>query len=417
MIEKKQIKQQIIIYIFLFIGVFLFILYKIGAEIKFNYQIQIIEQEEVLYQVIGEEKMGEATVYAVSQLLKGIKKEEQIEIGRKIMDSYGYREPFYGIFESRSKKMQQYLYLYGVFLLCIIMLGLGGLIFLLRKKQKLELREMEHVLERFQTGKYNIILPFYEEGIYSQINYKFGILEKILIEKEEKLQKEKEETKSLVTNISHQLKTPLAALDTCFSLLLEEELSQKEQKEFMERSKEQIIHLEKLVDALVNISRLETGLIEIKKELSDVFKTILQAVNMVYVKAATKQITIELEDTLSIKVAHDIKWTAEAFVNILDNAIKYSPIGSKIYIRMQKRKSYLRIEIEDEGIGVKKEEYNQIFKRFYRGNHAAIKKQEGSGVGLYLTRLILEEQYGTISVHSKLESQGKGSIFIVQLFL
>lgn len=107
-----------------------------------------------------------------------------------------------------------------------------------------------------------------------------------------------------------------------------------------------------------------------------------------------------------------MKWTVEAIANILDNAIKYSQCGSDIQIRAQKLYSFVRVEIEDKGIGIPKEEQNKIFTRFYRGNNDIVKNQEGSGIGLYLSRSILEEQGGTVSVRSSL---GKGSIFVIQL--
>ena len=120
-------------------------------------------------------------------------------------------------------------------------------------------------------------------------------------------------------------------------------------------------------------------------------------------------VTSEFED---IPLYLDLKWTVEAIANILDNAIKYSQCGSDIQIRVQKLYSFVRVEIEDKGIGIPKEEQNKIFTRFYRGNNDIVKNQEGSGIGLYLSRSILEEQGGTVSVRSCL---GKGSIFVIQL--
>lgn len=115
---------------------------------------------------------------------------------------------------------------------------------------------------------------------------------------------------------------------------------------------------------------------------------------------------------------HDIKWTKEAIVNVLDNAIKYSPKDSQIQITMEKQIHFFRIEIRDEGIGIKKEEINRIFQRFYRGKQEVIKQAEGSGVGLYLTRKILEEQGGNITVVFPYgKEKTKGSTFAIMLSL
>ena len=127
---------------------------------------------------------------------------------------------------------------------------------------------------------------------------------------------EREETKVLVTDISHQLKTPVAALKTSFEILQSDDLSAAEQREFLERCSIQIVRLEELVAALVNISRMETGMITLKKEEKNLFETLLLAVNRIYPKAEEREIEIELEaeDALQqIKVFHDEKWLCEAF--------------------------------------------------------------------------------------------------------
>ena len=146
-----------------------------------------------------------------------------------------------------------------------------------------------------------------------------------------------------------------------------------------------------------------------KTALTDI---LVGAVNTVYHKASGKNIEIVTEDFEDVKVNVDRKWTVEALANILDNGIKYSPAGSTISIRVNKLFSFVRIEIQDQGIGIPREERNRIFSRFYRGSDETVKKQEGSGVGLYLTRRILEDQRGTVSVRS---SAGEGSTFAVQL--
>ena len=100
-------------------------------------------------------------------------------------------------------------------------------------------------------------------------------------------------------------------------------------------------------------------------------------------------------------------------INLLENAIKYSDDNTKIEIRIRKRVSFLRIEMEDEGIGIPKEEYNRIFQRFYRGNSPRVRKESGSGVGLYLTREIITKHNGTIRVSAG--KYGSGTLFIIQL--
>lgn len=228
---------------------------------------------------------------------------------------------------------------------------------------------------------------------------------------------EREETKVLVTDISHQLKTPAAALKTSFEILQSDGLSEAEYQEFLERCSIQILRLEELVAALVNISRMETGMIALKKAERNLFDTILLAVNRIYPKAEEKGIAIALEadEALQhIKVLHDPKWLCEAFLNVLENAVKYSAGQTKITIRMVKLSVYLRIEIEDEGIGIPGNEWNRVFQRFYRGAAREVQEESGSGVGLYLAREIAARHEGTLAVAAP-RHQKQGSCFVFQV--
>ena len=164
-------------------------------------------------------------------------------------------------------------------------------------------------------------------------------------------------------------------------------------------------------------------MIQIEKCKVPILDTIVTAVNCVYPKALEKNIELvfdyneELEDYV---IVQDKKWLSEAIINVLDNAIKYSPSNSEVFVRLQKRHGFVRIEIEDRGIGIPKQEYHKIFQRFFRGTMPAVKEENGSGIGLFLTREIIERHHGTITVSSYL-GQGEnsnnrhGSIFVIQL--
>ena len=236
-------------------------------------------------------------------------------------------------------------------------------------------------------------------------------LEQKLRLKTAKFNEEHDNTKTLVTDISHQLKTPISAMKVCFDMYLEAE-TKEERDEFLNRSRIQMDKLENLTAALINISRLENNMITLTPEDVSLTDVLIGAINTEYHKAVAGDVEIETEDFEDVELRLDRKWTVEAFANIIDNAIKYSPPHSVVTIRVNKLFSFVRIEIEDRGIGIPKDERNRIFARFFRGSADAVKEQEGSGVGLYLTRKILEDQGGTVSVKSKL---GEGSTFVIQL--
>ncbi len=283
----------------------------------------------------------------------------------------------------------------------------------MRKKQEKQLNDILDVLNQFAIGRYDYRNLSYQEGVNSKIHNRLEKLGESIVFHHQNLLAEKEATKSLITDISHQLKTPLAGLKTSQYILQEEELTEQERREFVDLMGRQIAHLENLTSALVNVSRMETGLIAIQPENADILQTIKEAVESIHSKAEGSGIIVDDSETLSFMLDHDPKWTREALANILDNAVKYSPAGSRIRIRTEPGNFFFRIEISDEGIGVPVEECSRIFTRFYRGKGAAVKETEGSGVGLYLARKIVEEQQGNITV--KNGRNGMGTIFIVQL--
>lgn len=237
-----------------------------------------------------------------------------------------------------------------------------------------------------------------------------------LMTKTQALAEERDHTKTLVTDISHQLKTPVSALKSCFAMCTEAD-TEEERMDFLQRCSLQMNKLENLVAVLINISRLETSLISLREETVSLSDLLTDAVNTVYEKALQKNISIEVhmsdqDDDTPISLLVDRHWTAEAIANILDNAVKYSPTESTVHMRIHRLYSYVQLEIADQGIGIPKEEYNQIFKRFYRGSHPAVKQTEGSGVGLYLTRRIIEKQNGAVTVKSTVR---QGTVFNVHL--
>lgn len=378
------------------------------------------EKIEILSVMMEEQEKGTDSLTTAAGLLKGIRDTAGAR-GRDILKSYGYLNGQVNWYSLELRRDIEKILLLSVLLFIVYLLTIFCCHKALKKQNQKELGELGMILEQFLKRMYDLDIEKQYQGKdagWEQIYGQMERLREMLSLNEERLVQEKEETKSLVTDISHQLKTPVAGLKACFEILQQDYLKPEEQAEFLKQCSRQLQGLEMLVGALVNISRMETGMIQIKRETADILETLVAAVNRVYLKAEEKQIAIEFEeseDLESMKIPHDVKWVCEAFINLLENAIKYSPGQTTIHIRMMKRTTFLRIEIEDEGIGIPKEDYHKIFKRFYRGDSQAVKEAEGSGVGLYLTREILGMHGGSVTVSSRTKGKKRGSTFVVQI--
>ena len=221
----------------------------------------------------------------------------------------------------------------------------------------------------------------------------------------QKTQTEREKMKALVSDISHQTKTPLANI-LLYAQLLEEKTKDEEEKELAQQILNQTAKLEFLIQALIKMSRLETDVLEVMPVCQSVNPLIEQAVEEIRGKAAQKQIKINVEKIDEIQAVYDLKWTLEALGNILDNAVKYSSVGSLIRVEVKEYEFYVCIRVQDQGMGIPEGERTQIFERFYRGSQ--VQQEDGIGIGLYLARQILQKEKGYIKVQSK---PGEGSCF------
>lgn len=224
---------------------------------------------------------------------------------------------------------------------------------------------------------------------------------------ERKINEEKNNLKELITNISHQTKTPLTNI-LMYSELLREVSEGGDGETYAKEICMQAKKLELLIDALVKMSRLEVGVYQyelLETHYSEIMKRVAAQAHL---EAQNKNITIYINDEQDYTVLLDEKWVAEAVYNIVDNAIKYSDRGTSIYIEAFSYELFSGIRIRDEGIGMEESEIPMIFGRFYRGK--GVHDKEGIGVGLFLAREIVEGNGGYIKVKS---SPGQGTTFEV----
>lgn len=402
---KKQLSIIFISVIIIF-SVFSMLQYK-------NLKNIYLEQNNINKRLVGAlvSRYPEMEVDIVNSIYNPEKK--YIQEGSKVLDKFGYDESYTMNKNVNFQKHLKYFLVNNLITFVILLFLVLTIVVTYIKYIFNKLLKVNMDIENIINNDYKIKDDFKEEGIFNRIYSDLNKLSRSLNLKVRNLDKEKESIKELVTDISHQLKTPLASLKLYNTLLIEEELEEEEKMEFLQTNKLSINKLHNLIDSLVNISRLEANMISIKKENKGIKSTLTKAIDSVRVKANQKQISIELEDFDDIQILHDSKWTEESIFNVIDNGVKYTDENGKINISVSQTINFVRIDIKDNGIGIDKLEFNNIFKRFYRNSE--VEDIEGSGVGLYLSRKILEQQGGNIIVSSKKGEGSKFSLFLTKV--
>lgn len=221
---------------------------------------------------------------------------------------------------------------------------------------------------------------------------------------------ERDQVQTLIGDISHQTKTPIANLRLYSDLLAEQSGLPESAQMLADEIGRQSAKLDFLIQSLIKASRLENGIVQVSPETSAMDVLLESAALGVLKKAQNRSVTLIMDVPQNLSACFDLKWTAEALYNILDNALKYTPPGGEIRVTAQAYELFCRIDVSDTGIGISEDEIPKIFSRFYRSS--AVSQEEGVGIGLYLSREIITLQGGYIKVSSE---PGKGSCFSVFL--
>ena len=265
---------------------------------------------------------------------------------------------------------------------------------------------LDHMIE----GNEAPLRPEDSETMLARICYRLSRLYQIMQENRRKVDEERRELQSLISDISHQVKTPVSNLKMAADTLLEKPVSEAERIDFIRGIFSQTDKLDFLFQVLVKTSRLETGVIQLEKKPGRLFDTVAQAMSGIVYAAEKKEITVSVDCSEDLTVSHDGKWTSEALFNLLDNAVKYTPAGGKIAVSVVLWEMYVEVKVTDTGKGISESNQAAIFRRFYREEE--VHDQQGVGIGLYLAREIVTRQGGYIKVVSE---PGKGSEFSIML--
>ena len=292
----------------------------------------------------------------------------------------------------------------------IIILLLDVAILVLARDGRNKKKEMEVLLQRLDDaleggeGAYA-----YDESMDSAIADRLNKLLRSSSMGKERAYQDRDRIKSLISDISHQIRTPLSNIMLYTGLLQEKKLD-GQSRMLADQIQGQAEKLDFFMKELIRSSYMETDMIVVSPRTAPVGELVDRACQAVEAEALKKGILIRQPETDRIICKFDMKWTLEAVRNILENALKYSPEGSEVEIEIAPNEAFTCISIQDEGIGIREEEQGLVFERFYRSRD--VKKEPGMGIGLYLAREIISRQGGYIEARSE---YAKGTCFCIYL--
>jgi len=346
---------------------------------------------------------------AVAALLSPASPDE-IEKGRDILAAYGYSASAPASADPMLKGALPGMLLPA--LAFILLLSAAALLLTARGYAGVykKVREISNAAERVVEGDFGAALPSGEEGEFEILGHRFNQMANRLKLNVEQLVAEKVFLKNIVSDISHQLKTPLASLIVYNDLLREDAgMDDAHRQEFLEMGSQQLARLEWLIQSLLKMARLEAGSIEFRREKVELRAVAEEAAAALKTKADEAGVSVQItEKHPGIAITGDAGWLAEAVINILKNGIEHSHQGGAIEIAVDQTPLTSSISVTDHGEGISREDLPRIFDRFYRS--AAGVKPNSIGIGLAMSRAIVEGQGGSITVKSE---KGKGSEFTV----
>lgn len=298
----------------------------------------------------------------------------------------------------------------GALLTACALIWLILLMLFFRKRLMIFTKDLCRIMDQMISGSEAPVHTADSETLFARISYRLLRLYEIMQENRRQALEERKELQMLVSDVSHQVKTPVSNLRMVTDTLLTRPVTEEERREFLQGIRTQTDKLDFLFQSLVKTSRLEVGTIRLEKKDTPLIDTLAMACSGIVYAAEKKEIAVTVDCPEDLRISHDSKWTAEALFNLLDNAVKYTQAGGTIHVSVEQWEMYLKLDVADTGKGIPESNQAAVFRRFYREEE--VHQEPGVGIGLYLAREIVTRQGGYIKLTSEV---GKGSTFSVFL--
>ena len=297
----------------------------------------------------------------------------------------------------------------------ILFIGLALSIILLylkhEKDQNKEIKKIARCIEEINKKNYSINIDENSEDELSILKNELYKITIMLKEDAENSKKDKLKLKDSLSDISHQLKTPLTSINIMLDNILDNpEMDDKTKEKFIQNIKREITNISSLVGEILKLSKFDASVIKFEEQQVFIDDIVKSAISNVEMMAELKNINIEVNNQDNIKLVCDAKWQIEAITNILKNCIEHSKDDSTITIDIDSNKIYKQITIKDNGEGIDEKDLPHIFERFYKGKNSS---KDSVGIGLALAKTIIEKDNGSIKVDSK---KGKQTTFVIKYY-
>ncbi|MEH7275096.1 sensor histidine kinase [Neobacillus vireti] len=273
-----------------------------------------------------------------------------------------------------------------------------------------EIAKLSGYLRRITSGDYSLDLRDNHEGELSILKSDIYKVTLKLSEHSSLLQQDKVKLTNAISDISHQLKTPLTSMMVMADLLGDTKLEDSKRVEFTENIRVQLERIEWLVSSLLKLSKMDAGTVPFKKDTVYVAELVERAIQPVLVPMDVKQLTLHITGDKEVSFIGDFNWSTEALINIFKNCVEHTEDSGEISISFSENTLFTQIIISDNGKGIPKEDLPYIFKRFYKGKNAG---EESIGIGLAMAYSIIKSQQGDFEVRSEIS---KGTQFFIKFY-
>jgi signal transduction histidine kinase len=333
---------------------------------------------------------------------------EELVKGREVLKQYGLSETLEDTLFPKVKES----FLRNEIGILISGISLAIMLFILNYWQfgyfYNNVRAFSLAAKKIVEGDYSLKLSEEREGDLSKLTKSFNSMGEVIRGNIFALKKEKKFLVDLLSDISHQLKTPLSAMILYNDILLNRSVSPEQSKTFLVNNQNQLNRMQWLIQNLLKLAKIDANAIELEIEEGSLRETIEDTIEILESKAETAKVRVEFLEGSDVLLKQDRLWLQEAFINVIKNGIEHTKEEGIVQVELEENPVFIRIFVKDNGEGIAEEELPNIFKRFYKGKSS--KKSDSVGIGLALAKSIIEKHGGYIEVSSKLN---QGSTFAI----